>query len=121
MLAVILEDTIATLYQLHPLPLDHVPPLIFYYQPKHTFLLDRTLFARAITSAPHLYLGGLFGMVYEHFFRCFIPKDPSSGFSKLFQVIAIVVCGDIPRSMALVLWASKLLAMAKDIGGFHLI
>jgi len=39
------EDTIITLRQLHPLPLKIVPPPIFYYQPKHIFVLDRTLFA----------------------------------------------------------------------------
>ncbi len=48
-----------------------------------------------------------------------IPKDPSSGFSKLCQIVVIVVCGDIPKSVALMLGANRLLAMAKDIGGFH--
>jgi hypothetical protein len=60
-------------------------------------------------------------MVYEHFLGCFIPKDPSSGFSKLFQVAIIIVCGDIPKLMALVMGANKLLAMVKDIGNLHLI
>ncbi len=44
MQAILLEDTIVALSQLHPLPSDHVPPLIFDYQPKHTFVLDRFLF-----------------------------------------------------------------------------
>jgi len=57
-------------------------------------------------------------MVYEHFLRCLTPKDPSSKFSKLFQVTVVVVHGDIPRSMALMLGVSKLLAMVKDTGGF---
>jgi hypothetical protein len=34
-------------------------------------------------------------MLYEHFSGCFILKDPFLGFSKLFQVDAIVACGDI--------------------------
>ncbi len=55
-------------------------------------------------------------MVYEHLSKCFILEDPFLGFSKLFQIIAIFVHGDIPRSMALMLWANRLLAMAKDIG-----
>jgi hypothetical protein len=38
---------------------------------------------------------------------------------KLFQAIVIVVRGDIFRSVALVLGANILLAMAKDIDGFH--
>jgi hypothetical protein len=38
MLVIPLEDTIATLHQLHPLPLNHVPSLIFYYQLKHIFV-----------------------------------------------------------------------------------
>jgi len=54
-------------------------------------------------------------MVYEHLSRCFIPKDPYSRFLELFQVTTIVTCGDIPRSVALVLGVSRLLAMVKDI------
>jgi hypothetical protein len=46
-------------------------------------------------------------------------KDPSSRFSKLFQVV--IVRGDVFRSMTLVLGASRLLTMAKDIRGLHLI
>jgi hypothetical protein len=51
------------------------------------------MFAQALTIIPHLSLGGLFRMVYEHFSRCFILEIPSLGFSKLFQVVAIVICG----------------------------
>jgi len=58
-------------------------------------------------------------MVYEHFLGCFIPEDPSSGFSKLIQVATIVAHGDIPRSVALVMGVNKLLAMAKDFCGFR--
>jgi hypothetical protein len=47
--------------------------------------------------------------------------DPSLEFSELFQAIVAVAHGDIPRSMALMLWASKLLEMAKDIGGLRFI
>jgi hypothetical protein len=54
-------------------------------------------------------------MVYEHFLGCFIPEDPSSRFSELF----LVALGDILKSMALVLGVNKLLALAKDIGGFR--
>jgi hypothetical protein len=57
-------------------------------------------------------------MVYEHLLKCFIPKDPSLGFSKLFQVVTIA-CGDIFKSMALVLGAIRLLVMVKDTRGFH--
>ncbi len=39
------------------------------------------------------------------------------GFLELVQSIVAVACGDIPRSVALVPWASRLLAMAKDIRG----
>jgi len=60
-------------------------------------------------------------MVYEHLLGCLILKDPSLGFLKLFQVVVIIVCGDIPKSVALVLGVSRLLAMAKDINGFCLI
>jgi hypothetical protein len=59
-------------------------------------------------------------MVYEHLSKCFIAKDPSSRFLELFQVVIVVAHGDIPMSVALVLGASRLLAMAKDINGLHL-
>jgi hypothetical protein len=59
-------------------------------------------------------------MVYEHFSRCLIPKDPSLGFSKLFQVV-VVTHGDILKLVALVLETNRLLTMAKDISGLHLI
>jgi hypothetical protein len=60
-------------------------------------------------------------MVYEHFSRCFILRDPSLKFLELFQAIAIVAHADIPRLVALMLGANKLLVMAKDISGLHLI
>jgi hypothetical protein len=64
-------------------------------------------------------LGGFFRIIYEHLSGCFIPKNPSLRFSKLFQVTIVNTCGDIPRLVALVLGVSKLLAMAKDIGGLR--
>lgn len=45
MLTIPSKDTTIALCQLHPLPLNHVPPLIFYYQPKDSSILDKTLFA----------------------------------------------------------------------------
>ncbi len=56
-------------------------------------------------------------LTYEHLSGCFILEDPSLGFSELFQVAAIAIRGDILRLMALVLGASRLLAIAKDISG----
>ncbi len=61
---------------------------------------------------------GLFGMVYEHLSRCFIPEDPSLGFLKLFQV-AFVTRGVIFKLTTLLLGVNKLLAMAKDTSGLH--
>ncbi len=59
-------------------------------------------------------------MVYEYLSRCFILKDPSLKFLKLFQVVTTTIaCGDILRSMALMLGVNKLLAMAKDTSGIH--
>jgi hypothetical protein len=66
MLTILLEDIVAALHQLHPLPSSLFLSPIFDYKPKHTFVLDRTLFAQALAIAPHLFLCGLFGMVYEH-------------------------------------------------------
>jgi hypothetical protein len=77
------------------------------------------LFTQSLAIAPHLFLSGLSKMVYEHLLGCFIPEDPSSRFLKLFQGVTVVAYVDIPRSVALVLRASKLLAMAKHIGSFH--
>jgi hypothetical protein len=113
-----LKKTIATMFQLDPPPSNLIPSPIFYYQPKHIFVMDRT-FSQALAIALHLFFGELSRMVYEHFSRCFIPKDPSSWFSKLFHVINVVAHGDIPRSMALMLGTNKLLTMTKHIGGLH--
>ncbi len=78
--------------------------------------------SQALTTTTHLSSGGFYGMVYDHFLGCFIPKDPSLKFSELFQVdVVIVVYGDILRLMALVLGATKLLAMAKDTSGLRFI
>ncbi len=76
-----------------------------------------TLFTQALAFAPHLSSCAFFGMVYEHFSGCFIPKDPSSRFSKLFQAIVVVARGDIPKSVALMLGASRLLVMTRDTSG----
>jgi hypothetical protein len=75
------------------------------------------MFAQTLTITPHLFSNGLFGMVYEHLLKCFIPEDPSSQFSEFFQATTTVARGDILRSMALMLKVNRLLAMAKDING----
>ncbi len=82
------------------------------FLPKHIFVLHRILFAQALAIAPHLSLGGLSRMVYEHLLGCFKPEDASSRFSKLFQVVDVVACGDIPRLVALMLGGNILLTMA---------
>jgi hypothetical protein len=76
------KDIVVALHQLHPFLSKHVLPLIFNYQQKHIFILNKTLFVQALTIALHLSSGGLCGMVYEHLSRRFIPKDPSLRFSK---------------------------------------
>jgi hypothetical protein len=116
-----LEDTVVVIRQQHPLPSNHVPPLSFYFQPNHTFVLNRTLFAQALAIAPHLFLGGPSGMDYEHLSSCFILEDASSRFFKLFQTAVTIFHGDILKLVALMLRASKLLAMVKDTKSFHLI
>jgi len=83
--------------------------------------LDKILFAQALATSPHLSLGGFFGMLYEHLSGCFILKDPSLGSLELFQTNVIIVYGDIPRSVALMLGVNRLLAMAKDTCGLYLI
>jgi hypothetical protein len=108
------KDIVATVRQLHHLPSNHVPPFIFDFVLNHTFVLDRILFAQTLAIVHYLSSGGLFGMVYEHHSSSFILEDASLKFSKLFQTIAIVTCGDILRSVALMLGVSKLLAMVKD-------
>jgi hypothetical protein len=78
-------------------------------------------FAQTLTIIPHLSLGGLYGMVYEHFLNYFILENPSLRFSELFQATIVVAHGDILKSMALMLGAGKLLAMARDSKVLHLI
>jgi len=113
------EDIVVTLCQLHPFPSNLIPLPIFDYQPKHNFSLDKILFPQALAIAPHLFLGGLSRMVYEHLSRCFILEDPSLRFSKLFYIVATIVHGHIFKSVAFVLRANKLLIMAKETMGFH--
>jgi hypothetical protein len=60
------------------------PPPIFNYQPKHIFVLGGIMFAQVLVIAPHLFLGGLFGMIYECLSICFILEDPSLRFLELF-------------------------------------
>jgi hypothetical protein len=60
-------------------------------------------------------------MVYEHLSNYFILENPSLGFSELFQATVVVAHGDILKSMALMLGVNKLLAMARDSKGLHLI
>jgi hypothetical protein len=55
----------------------------------------KILFTQALAIVPHLFLGGLFGMVYEHLSGCFTLDDPSLGFLKLFQNVNTIACGDI--------------------------
>jgi hypothetical protein len=77
------------------------------------------LFVQTLATTPHLSLDGFSGLVYEYLLRCFILEDPSLRVSKLFHVGVVVVRGDIPRLVALVLGANKLLAMANDTSGLH--
>jgi hypothetical protein len=58
-----------------------------------------------LVHSPHLFLDGLSRMVYEHLSKCFILKDPSLRFSKLFWVV-VVVRGDTLKLVALVLGTS---------------
>jgi hypothetical protein len=84
MSAIPLENIVVALSQLHP-PLQTLSLLFLTLSLNTFFILDKAMFTQALAIAPHLSLKGLFGMVYEHFSRCFIPKDPSSEFSKLLQ------------------------------------
>jgi flagellar biosynthesis protein FlhB len=54
-------------------------------------------------------------MVYEYLSSYFILEDSSSRFSKLFQTA--ITFSDIPRLVALMLQASKLLAMVENTKG----
>ncbi len=58
-------------------------------------------------------------MVYEHFSRCFIPKDSSSRFLELFLIVVVLAHGDIPKLVALMLEATKLFAIANDTNGIR--
>jgi hypothetical protein len=84
MLTIFSKDIVVVLHQFHPPPSDLVLSFIFYYKPKHTFVLDKILFFQVLAIVPHLSTHGLSRMVYEHLLGCFILKDPSLGFSELF-------------------------------------
>jgi hypothetical protein len=61
------EEIIVALCQLHPPLSGLVFPPIVDYELEHTFVLDKTLFAQALTIIPHLFSSEFFRMVYEHF------------------------------------------------------
>jgi hypothetical protein len=66
-LTILLTITIVALHQLHPLSSNLILPPIFDYQLEHIFFLNWTMFTQTLTITPHLFSGGLSGMVYEHF------------------------------------------------------
>jgi hypothetical protein len=63
------KDMVITLHQLHPLPFDLVFTPILNYKLEHIFVIGRILFAQALATIPHLFLGGLSRMVYKHFLQ----------------------------------------------------
>ncbi len=105
------EDTVATLRQLHPFLSNLFFSPIFDNELKHIFVVDKILFAQALTIIFHFFWVGFLG--------CFIPKDPSLRFLDLFQVATHVAHGDIPKLVALMLGISRLLAMAKNTNSLH--
>jgi hypothetical protein len=66
-LVIPLKDIVVALHQIHFPSSNLVLPIIFYYQLEHIFFLGKTLFTLTLTTAPHLFLGRLSRMVYEHF------------------------------------------------------
>jgi hypothetical protein len=111
-----LEDTIVAMCQLHPLLSYLIPPPISNYQLEHIFVWIGLCLPNCY---PFVFKWAIWDVVYEHLLGCFIPEDPSLGFSELFQIAIVVACGVILRSTVLVLGASKLLVMAKDTNGFY--
>lgn len=87
------KNIIVALCQLHPLLWDLVLLPIFYYQPKHNFALDKTLFAQALTTTLRLSSSGLFGMVYEHLLKCFIHKTHPRGFQNYSKLLMLLLVG----------------------------
>jgi hypothetical protein len=68
---------------------------------------------------PHLLANSFFGMVFEHLWDCFYPKDSMNGFPYLFQLYFHIVKGHIPLQIAHVLGITCLLAMTKPSGAIH--
>ncbi len=68
---------------------------------------------------PHLSENGPCRMVFEHLQDCFHPKDLTSGYPQLFQLCSHIVKGHIPRQIACVLSATRLLAMTKPLNGIN--
>jgi hypothetical protein len=59
-LTIPLENTIVALRELHPTPSDLVLQPTFDYQPKHTFVLHRILFAQTLAITPPFVFGWAF-------------------------------------------------------------
>jgi hypothetical protein len=58
-----------------------------------------------------------FGMVFEHLWDCFHPKDFTSGFPQLFQLCYHIMQGHIPCWIAHILGVVCLLTIIKPLSG----
>jgi hypothetical protein len=89
-------DTTSTLTTLH-LDLDGYFLFILKdYELDQNLKLFSDSFKPTFQRMPHLLANGHFGMVYEHLYNYFHPKDSTSGFLQLFQLCYHIIKGHIP-------------------------
>jgi hypothetical protein len=67
----------------------------------------------------HLLTSGPSGMVFEHLWDYFQPKNSTNGFPQLFQLSSPITQGHIPFQIPHVFGTTHLLTMTKPIGGVH--
>jgi hypothetical protein len=89
-------DTISTLTALHLKSNGYFPLFLKNYELDQNLEFFFNSFKFAFQHMPHLWVSGQFGMVFEHLWDCFHPKDSMSGFLRLFQLFFHIVKSHIP-------------------------
>jgi hypothetical protein len=77
------------------------------------------IFKSTFIHSTQLSASGPLGMVFEHLWDLFDPKDSTSGFSQLILVCFYVDVRHILGSIAKALSAMRLLTLAKPFGGIQ--
>jgi hypothetical protein len=89
------------------------------YEPNQDLELSFDSFNLTFQCMSNLSTSGSFGMVFEHLWDFFHPKDFVSGFPHLFQLCFHIAQGHISHWITHIFAVACLLAMTKPLGGIY--